>query len=204
MLIREVVFRGAPFGLAPPGLAVVAWVRRPWALACGWRGWPGSRWTRRVMSTCSQRSRAAARAAQACWRVSRLSLRVVRRATWRPAPGWLLGSAANTARQAASRSADRPRRQITLLPCCWPQALSGGHSLACPASARGWRTGPSPDSARKAARPSLPEASLIAQAEQILPQAIHDARDQGLTWTQIGELLNTTAATAARRYRNKP
>ena len=93
-----------------------------------------------------------------------------------------------------------------------------GHSPACPASARGWRTGPSPDSARKAAlaavsppievatpvRPSLPEASLIAQAEQILPQAIHDARDQGLTWTQIGELLNTTAATAARRYRNKP
>ncbi len=31
-----------------------------------------------------------------------------------------------------------------------------------------------------------------------------DARDQELTWTQIGELLNTTAATAARRYRNKP
>ena len=47
-------------------------------------------------------------------------------------------------------------------------------------------------------------ASLIAQAEQILPQAVHDARDQELTWAQIGELLNTTAATAARRYRNKP
>lgn len=47
-------------------------------------------------------------------------------------------------------------------------------------------------------------ASLIAQAEQLLPQAVHDARDQELTWTQIGELLNTTAATAARRYRNKP
>jgi hypothetical protein len=47
-------------------------------------------------------------------------------------------------------------------------------------------------------------ASLIAQAEQLLPQAIHDARDQELTWAQIGELLNTTAATAARRYRNKP
>jgi hypothetical protein len=46
-------------------------------------------------------------------------------------------------------------------------------------------------------------ASLIAQAEQLLPQAIHDARDQELTWTQIGELLNTTPATAARRYRNK-
>ncbi len=47
-------------------------------------------------------------------------------------------------------------------------------------------------------------ASLIAQAEQLLPQAVHDARDQELTWTQIGELLGTTAATAARRYRNKP
>jgi hypothetical protein len=47
-------------------------------------------------------------------------------------------------------------------------------------------------------------ASLIAQAQQLLPQAIHDARDQELTWTQIGELLGTTPATAARRYRNKP
>jgi hypothetical protein len=47
-------------------------------------------------------------------------------------------------------------------------------------------------------------ASLIAQAQQLLPQAVHDARDQELTWTQIGELLNTTAATAARRYRNSP
>jgi hypothetical protein len=47
-------------------------------------------------------------------------------------------------------------------------------------------------------------ASLIAQAEQLLPQAVRDARDQELTWTQIGELLNTTAAAAARRYRNKP
>ncbi|SRR6266516_5895498 len=47
-------------------------------------------------------------------------------------------------------------------------------------------------------------ASLIAQAEQLLPQAVHDARDQELTWTQIGELLGTTAATGARRYRNKP
>jgi hypothetical protein len=47
-------------------------------------------------------------------------------------------------------------------------------------------------------------ASLIAQAQQLLPQAVHDARDQELTWTQIGELLNITATTAARRYRNKP
>jgi hypothetical protein len=47
-------------------------------------------------------------------------------------------------------------------------------------------------------------ASLIAQAQQLLPQAVHDARDQELTWAQIGELLGTTPATAARRYRNKP
>jgi hypothetical protein len=46
--------------------------------------------------------------------------------------------------------------------------------------------------------------SLIAQAQQLLPQAVHDARDQELTWTQIGELLGTTAATAARRSRNNP
>jgi hypothetical protein len=47
-------------------------------------------------------------------------------------------------------------------------------------------------------------ASLIAQAQQLLPQAVRDARDQELTRTQIGELTGTTAATAARRYRNKP
>ena len=47
-------------------------------------------------------------------------------------------------------------------------------------------------------------ASLITQAQQLLPQAVHDARDQELTWTQIGELLGTTPATAARRYRNNP
>ncbi len=47
-------------------------------------------------------------------------------------------------------------------------------------------------------------ASLIAQAQQLLPQAVHDARDQELTWSQVGELLGTTAATAARRYQIKP
>jgi hypothetical protein len=47
-------------------------------------------------------------------------------------------------------------------------------------------------------------ASLITQAQQLLPEAVHDARDQELTWTQIGELLDITAATAARRHRNKP
>ena len=46
--------------------------------------------------------------------------------------------------------------------------------------------------------------SLTAQAGQLLPEAIRDARDQELTWAQIGELLGTTPATAARRYRSKP
>jgi hypothetical protein len=44
-------------------------------------------------------------------------------------------------------------------------------------------------------------ASLIRQAEQLLPQAVADARDQGHTWKQIGQLLNTSPAAAARRYR---
>jgi signal recognition particle GTPase len=47
-------------------------------------------------------------------------------------------------------------------------------------------------------------ASLIAQAQQLLPQAVHEARDQELTWSQVGELLGITAATAARRYPSKP
>lgn len=46
-------------------------------------------------------------------------------------------------------------------------------------------------------------ASPITQAQQLLPQAVRDTRDQELTWAQIGELLGTTA-TASRRYRNKP
>jgi hypothetical protein len=46
--------------------------------------------------------------------------------------------------------------------------------------------------------------SLITQAQQLLPRAVHDARDQELTWAQISELLGTTTDTAARRYRNKP
>jgi hypothetical protein len=47
-------------------------------------------------------------------------------------------------------------------------------------------------------------ASLIAQAQQLLPQAVHQARDQELTWAQIGELLGTSAATTARRHQSKP
>jgi len=44
-------------------------------------------------------------------------------------------------------------------------------------------------------------ASLIAQAQQMIPDAIHEARDQGHTWAEIGQLLNLSPATAARRYR---
>jgi hypothetical protein len=45
--------------------------------------------------------------------------------------------------------------------------------------------------------------SLIRQAEQLLPHAVADARDQGHTWKQIGQLLNTSPAAAARRYRTE-
>ena len=47
-------------------------------------------------------------------------------------------------------------------------------------------------------------ASLIAQAQQMIPAAISQARDQGHTWAGIGQLLNLAPATAARRYRNHP
>jgi hypothetical protein len=47
-------------------------------------------------------------------------------------------------------------------------------------------------------------ASLIAQAQQLLPDAVRQARDQELTWNQIGQLLNLTANTTARRYRPIP
>jgi hypothetical protein len=47
-------------------------------------------------------------------------------------------------------------------------------------------------------------ASLIAQAQQIIPAAVSQARDQGHTWAEIGQLLNLAPATAARRYRNHP
>ena len=44
-------------------------------------------------------------------------------------------------------------------------------------------------------------ASLLAQAHALLPDAIAHARDQELTWNQIGDLLGLSATTAARRYR---
>jgi hypothetical protein len=44
-------------------------------------------------------------------------------------------------------------------------------------------------------------ASLISQAQQLLPGAVARARDQELTWHEIGQLLGVSAA-AARRYRH--
>jgi hypothetical protein len=45
-------------------------------------------------------------------------------------------------------------------------------------------------------------ASLLAQAEQLLPDAVAQARDQELTWDEIGQLLAISGPTAARRYRH--
>ena len=47
-------------------------------------------------------------------------------------------------------------------------------------------------------------ASLIAQAQQMIPAAIGQARDQGHTWAEIGQLLNLSPQAAARRYRSQP
>ncbi len=45
-------------------------------------------------------------------------------------------------------------------------------------------------------------ASLLAQAQRLLPDAVAQARDQDLTWDQIGQLLGLSGSTAARRYRH--
>jgi len=47
-------------------------------------------------------------------------------------------------------------------------------------------------------------ASLITQAQQMLPATVSQARDQEHTWAEIGQLLSLSPATAARRYRNHP
>ncbi len=47
-------------------------------------------------------------------------------------------------------------------------------------------------------------ASLIAQAQQLLPRPVHAARDQELAGPRSASSSAPTAATAARRYRNKP
>jgi len=45
-------------------------------------------------------------------------------------------------------------------------------------------------------------ASLLAQAEALLPDAVAQARDQEVTWDEIGQLLGLSGSTAARRYRH--
>ena len=47
-------------------------------------------------------------------------------------------------------------------------------------------------------------ASLIAQADALLPQAINDARDQELTWAEIAQLLHISIANAQRRLHQRP
>jgi hypothetical protein len=44
-------------------------------------------------------------------------------------------------------------------------------------------------------------ASLLVQAHAVLAHAVAQARDQDLTWDQIGALLGLTGTAAARRYR---
>ncbi len=43
-------------------------------------------------------------------------------------------------------------------------------------------------------------ASLIAQAQQHLPRAVADARDQDCSWAEIADLLGVTRASAWQRY----
>ncbi len=45
-------------------------------------------------------------------------------------------------------------------------------------------------------------ASLLAQAQALLPEAVTRARDQDLTWDQIGQLLGLTGPATAHRYRS--
>jgi hypothetical protein len=44
-------------------------------------------------------------------------------------------------------------------------------------------------------------ASLIAEAQSWLPDAVADARERGDTWAEIAARLATTASTVGRRYR---
>jgi NAD dependent epimerase/dehydratase family enzyme len=45
-------------------------------------------------------------------------------------------------------------------------------------------------------------ASLLTQAQRLLPEAVAQARDQDLTWNEIGQLLGLSGSTTARRYRH--
>jgi hypothetical protein len=43
-------------------------------------------------------------------------------------------------------------------------------------------------------------ASLIAEAQQRLPRAVADARDEDCSWAEIADLLGVTRASAWQRY----
>lgn len=45
--------------------------------------------------------------------------------------------------------------------------------------------------------------SLIAEAEQRLPGAVADARDQEYSWAEIGDLLGVTRASAWQHYAHR-
>ena len=47
-------------------------------------------------------------------------------------------------------------------------------------------------------------ASLLTQAQRLLPDAVAAARDQELTWDEIGQLLGLCGSATARRYRHYP
>ena len=131
-------------GIRVPSITTQAWPAF-FALVSAWRSFGARAASRTVVSvtyrqavavpTWIQRSRAAAQPVRACWRASRLSCRVVRYSN-RAAITGLFGIAAQTARQAASRRPGRPRPEIEVLPWAAPEALSRGHSPACPSSAR--------------------------------------------------------------------
>jgi hypothetical protein len=47
-------------------------------------------------------------------------------------------------------------------------------------------------------------ASLIAECERLLPELVSAAREQGLSWAEIGDLLGTTRAAAWQRFGRRP
>jgi len=47
-------------------------------------------------------------------------------------------------------------------------------------------------------------SSLIAESERRLPVLVAAAREQGLSWAEIGDLLGTTRAAAWQRFGQRP
>ncbi|MBV8295965.1 MAG: hypothetical protein JO085_03940 [Acidimicrobiia bacterium] len=46
-------------------------------------------------------------------------------------------------------------------------------------------------------------ASLIAQAQTLIPDTVADAREHGCSWTEIGDELGITADAARHRYSDR-